>query len=313
MMRRLAPVTPLAACPAETGAQHRTTQQIALARHAEEPSPVDLSRSAPNIPEAASSTRSAAGSNLPQLVGGQRRAHSGALTQPASLLARVLIDQCRFRATCLAWFDRPYSRYGISVARALAQSWPMDRPRSWFRVPSQVVPPALLLAIFIFDLFTPLGVAVWVLYLVPLGATYRSAGRRASYLVAAGGTALILLAHFGSSPGIDWRIAAVNRAMMVAALWASALYLAWLKESIAAHTSAESRLRAAHRALEASERHLRAILEAEPACVKLMTADGRLLEMNRAGLANVGADRLDDLWHSPGASGRASPAPWSSN
>ncbi|MGJ3246545.1 MAG: PAS domain S-box protein [Elainellaceae cyanobacterium] len=46
-------------------------------------------------------------------------------------------------------------------------------------------------------------------------------------------------------------------------------------------------------ALIASEEHLRAIIEAEPECVKLVTADGTLLDMNAAGLSMIEIDQLD--------------------
>ena len=42
--------------------------------------------------------------------------------------------------------------------------------------------------------------------------------------------------------------------------------------------------------LAANERHLRAIIDNEPECVKLMSADGKLLEMNPAGLRMIEAD-----------------------
>ena len=42
--------------------------------------------------------------------------------------------------------------------------------------------------------------------------------------------------------------------------------------------------------LAASERHLRAIFDTEPECVKLLAADGALLEMNAAGLRMLEAD-----------------------
>lgn len=41
------------------------------------------------------------------------------------------------------------------------------------------------------------------------------------------------------------------------------------------------------------EAHMRAIFDAEPACVKLVTAEGNLLEMNAAGLAMLGAENLE--------------------
>jgi PAS domain S-box-containing protein len=48
-----------------------------------------------------------------------------------------------------------------------------------------------------------------------------------------------------------------------------------------------------------SEERLRTIIEAEPACVKLVSPDGRLLEMNRAGLDMLGADDVTPLLGQP--------------
>lgn len=47
--------------------------------------------------------------------------------------------------------------------------------------------------------------------------------------------------------------------------------------------------------LHASEQHLRAIIDTTPACVKLHTRQGIVLEMNAAGLAFVEAESLDDV------------------
>ncbi|TWU11699.1 Phytochrome-like protein cph1 [Symmachiella macrocystis] len=48
-------------------------------------------------------------------------------------------------------------------------------------------------------------------------------------------------------------------------------------------------------ALYASEQHLRAIIDMTPACVKLHTREGILLEMNAAGLALIEAESTDDI------------------
>lgn len=53
-----------------------------------------------------------------------------------------------------------------------------------------------------------------------------------------------------------------------------------------------------HRAeseLRAKEAHLRAMLDAEPECVKLVDRDGRLLDMNPAGLEMIAAPDLDSV------------------
>jgi PAS domain S-box-containing protein len=48
-------------------------------------------------------------------------------------------------------------------------------------------------------------------------------------------------------------------------------------------------------ALQLSEQHLKSIIETSPECVKLVAADGTLLQINAAGLAMVGAERAEDV------------------
>jgi PAS domain S-box-containing protein len=51
----------------------------------------------------------------------------------------------------------------------------------------------------------------------------------------------------------------------------------------------------AEQALQQSEEHLRTIVELEPECVKIVSPDGRLLEMNPAGLAMLDATSFDEV------------------
>jgi len=51
----------------------------------------------------------------------------------------------------------------------------------------------------------------------------------------------------------------------------------------------------AEEALRVSESRLRAIVDAEPECVKIMTADGELVQMNAAGLAMLEVDRPEQV------------------
>jgi PAS domain S-box-containing protein len=55
----------------------------------------------------------------------------------------------------------------------------------------------------------------------------------------------------------------------------------------------------AEEALAERENLLRTIIETEPECVKLIAADGTLLEMNPAGLAMIEADSLDQVMGKP--------------
>ena len=49
------------------------------------------------------------------------------------------------------------------------------------------------------------------------------------------------------------------------------------------------------RALRASENFLQTVIETDPECVKLLTPDGKLLLMNRAGLSMIEAEFLDEV------------------
>ena len=55
----------------------------------------------------------------------------------------------------------------------------------------------------------------------------------------------------------------------------------------------------AEAALASSEAKLRTIIETEPECVKLVGVDGRILEINRAGLAMLEADTADQIVGKP--------------
>jgi len=57
--------------------------------------------------------------------------------------------------------------------------------------------------------------------------------------------------------------------------------------------------KAAEGIVSRSEQRLQTIIDAEPACVKLVSPDGLLLEMNRAGLEMVGAKNLEQIVGGP--------------
>lgn len=51
--------------------------------------------------------------------------------------------------------------------------------------------------------------------------------------------------------------------------------------------------------IRANEEHLRTIIDTEPECVKIIGADGRLIDMNASGLAMVEADNLEQVTRQP--------------
>ena len=50
---------------------------------------------------------------------------------------------------------------------------------------------------------------------------------------------------------------------------------------------------------ERVKEHLRTVIDTNPECIKLLNADGQLLEMNAAGLAMIEADSMDQVVHAP--------------
>ncbi len=66
-----------------------------------------------------------------------------------------------------------------------------------------------------------------------------------------------------------------------------------LLQIVAGRAAAEVERRRIEGRLGESENHLRAIIDSEPECVKLLARDGTLLEMNPAGLAMIEVDSLE--------------------
>jgi diguanylate cyclase (GGDEF)-like protein/PAS domain S-box-containing protein len=66
-------------------------------------------------------------------------------------------------------------------------------------------------------------------------------------------------------------------------------------ERIAMRAAGELERLQGEMALQSSESHLRAIIAAEPECIKIVDAQGRLTQMNPAGLAMIEADSLEQV------------------
>ncbi len=81
-------------------------------------------------------------------------------------------------------------------------------------------------AIFILDLYTPLGLALGILYLIPLALTSLRFGDRPLFTVAALGTGLTVLGFFLSPPGVSMTYTLFNRTMDITLIWLAAWFLA---------------------------------------------------------------------------------------
>jgi diguanylate cyclase (GGDEF)-like protein/PAS domain S-box-containing protein len=82
----------------------------------------------------------------------------------------------------------------------------------------------------------------------------------------------------------------------------------WIRNTLVPHYDASRRVvrydglveditnrKLAEEALRTSETFLQTIIETEPECVKLLASDGTLLKMNKAGLAMIEADSLEEV------------------
>ena len=87
---------------------------------------------------------------------------------------------------------------------------------------------ALIIMVFVLDLVTPLGIAIWALYVIPLGLTTWSSIRSLLPGTAGVCSVLIILGYFYSPPGVSFEYAVINRSLGIVMLWAVVFFL-WSK------------------------------------------------------------------------------------
>jgi CheY-like chemotaxis protein/signal transduction histidine kinase len=80
-----------------------------------------------------------------------------------------------------------------------------------------------LICVFAADVMTPLGVAVWVIYIVPLTLSLWLPRPAVPLYIATAVTVLIVANFFADTPGLDPTVAQINRAMGAFTIWVLAL------------------------------------------------------------------------------------------
>lgn len=78
---------------------------------------------------------------------------------------------------------------------------------------------AALIAVMMADFWTPLGVAVWVFYLLPITFSLFLRTKEMPLVVTAACSLLMLVAYFTDDAGVDREIAQINRVFGVVAFW----------------------------------------------------------------------------------------------
>jgi PAS domain S-box-containing protein len=149
------------------------------------------------------------------------------------------------------------------------------------------------IGVFILELLTPLGYAVWIGYGLPLWALSRLPAKTKVLLpaLALACTGLIAAGYVLSPPGIDPVMALVNRTIGVCFLWVMTGVLLRARAN-------DERFRAAQERLQQSEARYRELVQALPAAVYTCDERGRITLYNQAAADLWGREPEvgKDLW-----------------
>jgi len=137
-----------------------------------------------------------------------------------------------------------------------------------------LLPTAATIVIFLLDLLTPLGINLWIFYLIPFLLIYQS--HRSRFLIAmAGFTSTLALAGFFLSPaGLDPFSETINRTIGVGVLWMSVALLMKLGKS-------ETERRVLQEQTHAAGRQVEEILENIGDAFVALDKDWRYVYMNK--------------------------------
>lgn len=95
------------------------------------------------------------------------------------------------------------------------------------------------IGLLVLDIATPIGIAVWIMYLIPLGLTSWLPHRQAPFIAAAVFSLFLVTGYLLSPPGMPTSMALLNHALGLCTLWVTAVLLYRHKRHFAAELHAE--------------------------------------------------------------------------
>src|SRR5262245_50302476 len=155
------------------------------------------------------------------------------------------------------------------------------------------------LATFAADRLLPMGVAVWVLYLVPVVLTTQLLPQYTGLALALG-SGLLLIGLLDSKDGISYELAVINRGLGLVVLVFTGLFLLQHRRMVEALRESESRYRLlleqhgrarAEAALQEVQERFKGIFHSSYDAIAYATFEGRLLEINDAFVRLAGSSR----------------------
>ena len=154
-------------------------------------------------------------------------------------------------------------------------------------------------ATFAADRILPLGVAVWLLYLVPVVLTTQLLPQYTGVALAIS-SGLLLVGMFDTKEGISYELALINRGLGLLVLLFTGLFLLQYRRIAGALRESEGRYRLlleqhgrarAEAALHEVQERFKSIFHSSHDAIAYATFDGRLLEVNDAFLRLFGQSR----------------------
>jgi len=155
------------------------------------------------------------------------------------------------------------------------------------------------LATFVADRVLPLGVAIWLLYLVPVVLTTQLLPQYTGVALAIS-SGLLLIGMLDSKEGISYELALINRGLGLVVLLFTGLFLLQYRRIAEALRESEGRYRLlleqhgrarAEAALHEVQERFKSIFHSSHDAIAYATFDGKLLEVNDAFVRLVGQSR----------------------
>ena len=158
-------------------------------------------------------------------------------------------------------------------------TWPVKRGNDFLRIVTYIVIATVL--IFIIDLSTPLGVMIWILYLIPLFLTVYLSWRYAPVMMTGVFVLLMAVSLFLSPRDMSIEFALIDRVFFALVLIIASFFI---RDYIA---NVEG--------LASSEERYRTLIEWLPEGIIVYRQEKGILFINPAGIRLLGADHWENL------------------